>query len=226
MGEEAFRAADGALREAADALAGQRRTEALLAAADRFGGSKGGRTHWLRLAEAHRDAHVTATGAVTGPKVAGKSIESANLTIGGLRLRPASASAIGEAFLATYSRARRRLAHGFQSGDMEDLHTARKHVIHHIHHLDLLRTHLSGSGKRVRALEKLREALGDLNDLDELSQFAADANTTMPDAAVKVMTKRRAVLVRRAEDAAGQLFRQKPKAFQKRIGAMWAVGKG
>ena len=76
--------------------------------------------------------------------------------------------------------------------------------------------------RRIAALEKLREALGDLNDLDELCQLAADGKASLPDSAARAMAKRRAMLLKRAEKAAGRLFRHKPKAFQKRIGAMWA----
>lgn len=225
MGEEAFRVSNGALRDAADALAGQRRAEALVAAASRLGGGRGARASWLKLAEAHRDAHAAAAGG-SGPEAARRSVDTAALIVRDLKLKQTSAPAIGEAFLATYRKARRRLGHGFDSGDMEDLHTARKHVIHHIHHLDLLHAHLSGAGKRLSALEKLREALGDLNDLDELSQFTADGTLTIPEQAERVMAKRHAILLKQARKAAGQLFRQKPRAFQKRIGAMWTESEG
>ena len=102
----------------------------------------------------------------------------------------------------------------------------RFHVIHHVHHLDLLRAHLSHPARRIAALEELREALGDLNDLDELYQLAADGKASLPEAAIRAMTKRRAMLIKRAEAAAGRLFRQKPKAFQNRIGALWALAEG
>jgi hypothetical protein len=40
------------------------------------------------------------------------------------------------------------------------------------------------------------------------------------------MARRRAVLLKQAERTAGRLFRQKPRAFQKRIGAMWIKAQG
>lgn len=226
IGEEAFQAANSALRSAADALAGQRRAEALVAASGRLGG--GSRTHgpWRQLAEAHRDALVTGPGAESGPEAAGQAIKAAASVVAGLKLKPGAAPDIGKAFLATYRKARKWLDHGFTSGDAEDLHTARKHVIHHIHHLDLLSVHLSHPARRVAALEKLREALGDLNDLDELCHLAADGKASLPETAIKAMAKRRAMLLKRAEKAAGRLFRQKPKAFRKRIGAIWTLAEG
>jgi CHAD domain-containing protein len=223
IGEEAFQAANDALRSAADALAGQRRAEALVAAAGRLGGGSHAHMSWRQIAEAHRDAHVAGPAGESGPQAAGKAIKAAAEIVRGLRLQPSAAPDIGDAFLATYRKARKRLDHGLSSGSAEDLHTARKHVIHHIHHLDLLRAQLTHPAKRIAALEKLREALGDLNDLDELCQLAADGKASLPDTATRAVAKRRAMLLKRAEKAAGRLFRHKPKAFQKRIGAMWAL---
>lgn len=226
IGEETFQAANGALRTAADALAGQRRAEALIAAAGRLGRGRRAHVTWQQLAQAHRVAHVAGPATESGPEAAGRAIKDATTIMGGLKLKPGAATHIGEAFLATYRKARKRLDHGFSSGNAEDLHTARKHVIHHIHHLDLLRAHLSHPARRIAALEKLREALGDLNDLDELCQLAADGKASLPEAATKAMAKRRAMLIKRAEQASGRLFRQKPKVFQKRIGAMWKLAEG
>jgi CHAD domain-containing protein len=130
---------------------------------------------------------------------------------------------IGVAFLATYKKARKRLDHGFASRNAEDLHTARKHVIHHIHHLDLLRSNLTSPAKRLASLDKLREALGDLNDLDELCQLSSGLTARLPEAADRVMAKRRATLLKRAEKAAGRLFRDKPKAYGRRTVGMWVA---
>jgi CHAD domain-containing protein len=225
MGEEAFLVTNDGLRNAADALAGPRRAEALVVAAARLG-SRRAHAPWLQIAEANRAAQLASPAEDTGPEAARKSVEAVAAAMDKLRLKPASAPDIEEAFIATYRKARKRLEHGFASGDVEDLHTARKHVIHHIHHLDLLRAHLAGPSKRLAALEKLREALGDLNDLDELSQLAADGMAELPEAAAAAMARKRAVLVKQAEKAAGRLFRHKPKAFRNRIGAMWTRAAG
>lgn len=225
MGEDAFAAANASLRAAADALAGQRRAEALAVAAGGLGG-RHGREFWQQLAEAHRDAHAAETAADGGLPAARKAVAAAAEQIGALRLKPGPSPAIATAFLASYRKARKRLGHGLSSEDAEELHTARKHVIHHLHHLDLLRSCLSRQTRRVDALEKLRQALGDLNDLDELSQLAAARQKSPPEPATRAMAKRRAMLIRQVGKAERRLFRSKPKAFQKRIGAMWAGGQG
>lgn len=223
LGEEAFSAANSSLREAADALAGRRRAEALVGAARRLGGGRRPGAAWRTVAEAHRE-DVAAGGAADGGLArARQAVAVAAKALGGARLQRADGPVIGEAFLASYRKARKRLAHGFADGTAEDLHEARKHVIHHLHHLDLLGAHLDGAERRAAALEKLREALGDLNDLDELGQLAAEGEP-LPESALKLMAKRRATLLKRAEAAARRLFRHKPKAFGKRIGALWALG--
>lgn len=221
MGEDIHAATNGLLRGAAEALAGQRRAEALVAAAGRLGGGTVARRPWLQLAEAHREAHLAERAADGGIEAARKSLLAAMKALSGWRLKSGHNDAVADAFLATYRKARKWLIHGFGSESAEELHTARKHVIHHLHHLDLLRSHLSSPDRRLAPLETLREALGDLNDLDELSQLAAAAQVQPPEQAARAMARRRAMLLKRAEKAARRLFRHKPKAFQKRIGAMW-----
>ena len=223
LGEEAFTALNSALRDTADALAVRRRAEALLGAAERLGGRKPARAPWLAVAEAHRQEVAEGSSAEGGLGAAQASVLAAVKELSRTRLEPGSGEAIGTAFIASYKKARKALDGGFHKGRAEDLHEARKHVIHHIHHLDLLGAHLRHATRRIASLEKLREALGDINDLDELSQLAAAAEP-LSEAAVKAMAKRRGLLLKRAEAAARRLFRHKPKAFRKRIGAMWTPG--
>src|SRR5205823_7067050 len=70
---------------------------------------------------------------------------------------------------ATYARARKKLNQGLQSGEVRLLHEARKSIIHHYHHLDLVKPLWPKLlSVWLAELQDLREALGDLNDLDEL----------------------------------------------------------
>jgi len=226
MGEEAFSAINGALRNAADAPAGLRRAEALVTAAGKLDGGRRAHSPFQQLAEAHRADHASAAAADGGTDAArraAEALEAATAMVAGLRMKRGPAPDIGVAFLATYRKARKRLEHGFASRNAEDLHTARKHVIHHIHHLDLLRSHLTSPAKRLASLDKLREALGDLNDLDELCHLSKGSTARLPEAADRAMAKRRATLLKRAEKAAGRLFRDKPKAYGRRTVGMWVA---
>ncbi len=223
LGEEAFKALNGALRDAADALAVRRRAEALVGAAERLGGSGASRVPWIAVAELHRQEVAAMSPAEGGIGAARASVAAAAKALSRTRLERGGEEAITMAFISAYRKARRALDVGFHSGQAEDLHEARKHVIHHIHHVDVLGAHLRHAARRIESLEKLREALGDLNDLDELSQLAASADA-LPEASAKSMAKRRGLLLKRAEAAARRLFRHKPEAFRKRIGAMWTPG--
>jgi CHAD domain-containing protein len=224
IGEGAFISANESLRAMADALAGQRRAEALVVAAGRLRG-KGG-LYWQQAAIAHRDAHLADHAAKGGILAAQSFLSAASKAVAVPGRQPESPEAIAQAFLRSYRKARSQLARGFDSGDAAELHEARKHVIHHLHHVGILGDHLRRAGQRSEALEGLREALGDLNDLDELIQLAARVGTPPPRPAVETIARRRARLLKRAKTSAERLFRHAPKAFRKRIGAMWPAVTG
>ena len=128
----------------------------------------------------------------------------------------------------SYGRARRRLAEGLSSGEIAILHEARKSVIHHLHQLEILQPLSPGMiGARTRALPILREALGDLNDLDELESVIVRENVTVfssnaeQDSVTAAIAARRKVLMGLVREGAGHLFSEQPKAFANRIGSMW-----
>ena len=70
---------------------------------------------------------------------------------------------------ASYARAQKKLRQGLDKGEVTLLHEARKSIIHHYHHLDLLKPVWPKLlDVWLAELRDLREALGDVNDLDEL----------------------------------------------------------
>jgi len=127
-------------------------------------------------------------------------------------LASAADGGVAEAFAAAYGTTRRRLRKALASGDATALHEARKGVIHHLHHRQLLMPQRAG---RLARLEALREVLGDLNDLDELEQLAA--GIAIPEADRRRMRKARRRLIGKATAAADPLFRQKPGTLRKRF---------
>jgi hypothetical protein len=213
LDEAAFFDADGALRAAADALAGHRRAEALVGAAEKLEGTRHEAGFWRGVAEAHRAAHAAEGDPAHSLAEARAAIARAARQLGSASLERGSNAEIVAAFLGAYAKARKRLRSALESGDAASLHEARKGVIHHLHQLSLLHPLRA---RRLAALERLREILGDLNDLDELEQLA-------PPAAVAAkhrrrMRKARERLLGRAEKAAGRLFSRKPKRFARRLG--------
>ena len=218
LGEDAYARANGALRDAADSLAGQRRAEALVLAAGRLTGGREARLFWLHVAEHNRAEQ--AASEEGGPAPARQSVAKAANALAQAPVANGGAGLVDAAFISHYRKARRLLREASRSEDVEALHEARTYVIHPLHHRDLLRSYLPGTVKRIAALEKLREALGDLNDLDELRALAMAQQKAPPEAAARAMAKRRSRLLARTERSSARLFRRKGKAFRKRIGPM------
>lgn len=212
IGEDACKATNAALREAADALAGQRRAEALVAAAGKLEAGQEERSFWRDVAEAHRAAHAADGEPAEALATARHAIGRAGTSLAAVTPAAAGDDAVIAALLSCYGKARKLLRRGFASENAETLHEARKFVIHHLHHLQLV----SGMDAfRLADLERLREALGDLNDLDELEQLSAAARIKPGDA--RRLRKARRRLLARAEEIADPLFRLKPSRFGKRF---------
>lgn len=212
LGEDAYAAANAALREAADALAGQRRVEALAAAAAKLDSGCGEERFWLERAQFHRAAHDSDRKPREELALAREAIGRAGLLLRQTRLAPHPEDTVRRALTQFYRKARKRLRSALESGDAEELHEARKLVIHHQHHLMLLN---GEAKKRVAALETLRESLGDLNDLDELEQLAQAQGMLPVGKAALRMSKTRARLLARARGSARRLFRRKPGTYAK-----------
>lgn len=126
-----------------------------------------------------------------------------------------------------YARARKLLRQGLASGDITLLHEARKSVIHHLHHIEVLRPLWPKLFKVWAAeLQTLREALGDLNDLDELAaelERDGGAFTGLPvrEEAGHLIILRRKAIIAAIGDETGHLFAERPKSFASRIEALW-----
>ena len=209
LGEAAYAEANAALRTAADALAGHRRAEALVAAAARLEGD--GTGFWQGLAEAHRAAQA-AEGGSQALASARQAVMRASSLLNSTPPAETGDDGAAGAFIAAYRKARTLLRKGLAKGDAETLHEARKFVIHHLHQLKQLRPERL---RRIASLEALREVLGDLNDLDELEQLAANGAVEPEDA--RRLHKARRHLLRRAERAAERLFRHRPATWRKRM---------
>ena len=223
IGDRAFAAVNDPLREAAAALAGRRRAEALVHAASLLNGKgKTGTIAWTSLAEAHRADQMTDESRAGRPEEALALIEKAKAAARKWNVSGAEEDAVIEALTAGYARARRALKRAFASDGAEDLHEARKQVIHHLHHLAFLAPHLRRlPPKRLDALERLREALGDLNDLVELEALAHSSSAELDSTARRPVKRRHKTLLKRAKQESAPLFRLTRKAYAKRIGAMW-----
>jgi CHAD domain-containing protein len=234
LGADAFQEENEALRDAAQSLAGLRRTEAMSEAIGKLKKqAKDAPSDAAVFAELEMAAHDLRQDVVSPDEVA-RRIAEAQGKVEVLRGRIAEwtlpkrdISLFVEGLRACFAKARSLLRDGLERKEMPLLHEARKSVIHHLHHVELL-TPLWPKLFKVWAaeLQELREDLGDLNDLDDLS-----AEFDRPDSpfaglkhharAVELIDQRRRAILTRIDNETGHLFAEEPKNFAARIDALW-----
>jgi CHAD domain-containing protein len=147
------------------------------------------------------------------------------------RLEGWDVSAVGTndivaAVARTYRQARRRGRLAFETDDPVALHAFRARVVDLRYQLALLSCAWPEAlNAQAEALNELREALGDFNDLHVLETFALERGGANAEALAqlreRVATKQRK-LRRRAETEFERLFAETPSAFATRLGAYLA----
>jgi CHAD domain-containing protein len=133
---------------------------------------------------------------------------------------PAIAERLGD----TYGRARKAIPENWQETPAEDLHELRKRVVEHRYQMELVEPLWPKLGKAwISEAQKLRERLGSYQDLAVL------AGMTVPHQPLAPWRSRLAPLIAERQERhlasatriAGRLFAEKPKAFRRRIEALW-----
>jgi CHAD domain-containing protein len=215
LDEGSYERSSSGLRKAAQALAGQRRSDALQKLARKMSSAR-----LLAVADRHRQAHA--------PENAGGPPQAARRAIAGIAREAAAWNLpanggllVAKEFLRTYAKGRKLLAKALESRRQDDLHEARKQVIHHLHHLGFLAPTLKKPpDERIGQLEALREVLGELNDLAELARLAEQESEPVSKKERNIVRRRRKKLSAKAQKLAMPLYRKKRKAFARRIGVM------
>lgn len=235
LGAQSFQQENETLRDAAQALASLRRTEAMSEAIAKLEthAKKDGTSDETVFAALEAAAHDLRQDVVSPEEVA-RRIEEAASRVEDLRGRIADwtlpkrdIALFVEGLRSCFAKARHLLRDGLDKKEMPLLHEARKSVIHHLHHVELLSPLWPKLFKVWAAeLQKLREDLGDLNDLDDLSAeldrpespFAAIAHKEKVRA---LIDRRREAILSRVDNETGHLFAEEPKNFAARIDALW-----
>ncbi len=131
-----------------------------------------------------------------------------------------------DALTVTYRRARQLLPDSWPDADAEHLHDLRRRVVEHRHPMDLVE-HLWPRLGQVWAEEaqRLRNRLGACQDLAVLTGFTTPNQPLAPwrSRLAPVIEARRAAHLKTAARLAGRLFAEKPKAFRRRIAALWSA---
>ena len=155
-------------------------------------------------------------------------LDFATLSLERWPLKAIDFETVADALTVTYRRARQLLPDNWQDSEAEHLHDLRRRVVEHRHQMDLVE-HLWPRLGQVWAEEaqRLRNRLGACQDLAVLAGFTAPHRPLAPwrSRLAPLIEARRAAHLKAAARLAGRLFAEKPKAFRRRMAALWSARK-
>jgi CHAD domain-containing protein len=131
-----------------------------------------------------------------------------------------------DGLISTYRRARQLVPDDWPGANPEHLHDLRRRVVEHRHQMDLVEPLWPRLGKVwAEEAQRLRSQLGACQDLAVLTNFTAPHQPLAPwrSRLRPIIEERRAAHLKTAARLAGRLFAEKPKAFRRRIAALWSA---
>ncbi|HEX3710123.1 MAG TPA: CHAD domain-containing protein [Pseudolabrys sp.] len=135
---------------------------------------------------------------------------------------------VADGLTSTYRRARQLLPESWLSAEPEHLHDLRRRVVEHRHQMDLIEPLWPRLGQVwAEEAQRLRNRLGACQDLAVFTSLAAPHQSLAPwrSRLAPLIEARRSAHLKTAERLAGRLFAEKPKAFHRRIAALWSAGR-
>lgn len=175
---------------------------------------------------AMRDAAEAATfTADTRARIA-RYLDYATLSLERWPLAAIDFDTIADGLAGTYRRARARVPPDWAQTEPEDLHDLRRRVVEYRHQMDLIESLWPQAGKAwAQKVQRLRNRLGACQDLEMLGQLTAphQALARWRSRLAPAIAARHAAHIENAARLAGRLFAEKPKAFHRRIGALWSA---
>jgi len=133
---------------------------------------------------------------------------------------------VADGLISTYRRARQLLPDSWAEADAEHLHDLRRRVVEHRHQMDLMEPLWPRLGQVwAEEAQRLRNRLGACQDLAVLISLTAPHQPLAPwrSRLTPVIEARRLSHLKTAARLAGRLFAEKPKAFRRRIAALWSA---
>lgn len=133
---------------------------------------------------------------------------------------------VTDGLTSTYRRARQLVPDDWTGAEAEHLHDLRRRVVEHRHQMDLIEPLWPRLGKVwAEEAQRLRNRLGACQDLAVLASFTAPHQPLAPwrSRLAPLIEARRQAHLKTAERLAGRLFAEKPKAFRRRIAALWSA---
>lgn len=136
--------------------------------------------------------------------------------------------AVADGLIATYRRARQLVPDNWAEADPEHLHDLRRRVVEHRHQMDLMEPLWPRLGQVwAEEAQRLRNRLGACQDLAVLAALTAPHQPLAHwrSRLARPIAARRAAHLKAGARLAGRLFAEKPKAFRRRLAALWAARK-
>jgi CHAD domain-containing protein len=155
-------------------------------------------------------------------------LDYATLSLERWPLRTIDFDTVADGLVSTYRRARQLLPDDWPSVEPEHLHDLRRRVVEHRHQMDLIEPLWPRLGKVwAEEAQRLRNQLGACQDLAVLGNLTAPHQPLAPwrSRLTPAIEGRRAAHLKTAARLAGRLFAEKPKAFHRRIAALWSAGR-
>lgn len=131
---------------------------------------------------------------------------------------------LADRLAATYRRARKSLPEEWEKASPDELHELRRRVIEHRYQMELVEPAWPRLGRIwVDEAQRLRNRLGAYQDLAVLTRFTAPHRELAPwrSRLMPLIEYRQAEHVKSAARVAARLFAEPPKAFRRRLEALW-----
>jgi CHAD domain-containing protein len=133
---------------------------------------------------------------------------------------------VADGLISTYRRARQLVPDNWLEADAEHLHDLRRRVVEHRHQMDLMEPLWPRLGQVwAEEAQRLRNRLGACQDMAVFVGLTAPHQPLAPwrSRLTPVIEARRGAHLRTASRLAGRLFAEKPKAFRRRLSALWSA---
>jgi CHAD domain-containing protein len=133
---------------------------------------------------------------------------------------------VADGLISTYRRARQLVPDAWGEADAEHLHDLRRRVVEHRHQMDLMEPLWPRLGQVwAEEAQRLRNRLGACQDLAVFAGLTAPHQPLAPwrSRLTPLIEARRLSHLKTAARLAGRLFAERPKAFRRRIAALWAA---
>jgi CHAD domain-containing protein len=156
------------------------------------------------------------------------AITAAEAIIGHWPIEKLTFEDIATELAGMYRRMRQSVPDDWLGGPAEDLHEFRRRVVAHRYQMELAEPLWPRLGKIwVGEAQRLRDRLGAHQDLAVLQGFTAPHQPLAPwrSRLTPVIAERQVAHAKAAAKIAGRLLAEKPKAFRRRIVALWESGR-